>query len=120
IVVTIVAREFAISTLRSVAASQNLVIAASWSGKLKTISQMVAISLLIVREELGELAYLGTAALHVALALSVYSGVEYGMRYAQQVIAEPEEPTTEAGQPRPAPDEPGTPRSGPGEGPPPR
>ena len=89
IVVTIVAREFAISTLRSVAASQNLVIAASWSGKLKTISQMVAISLLIVREELGELAYLGTLALQVALVLSVYSGVEYGLRYAQKVLAEP-------------------------------
>lgn len=86
IVVTIIAREFAISTLRSVAASQGAVIAASWSGKLKTVSQVVAISLLIIYEQLGPWQELGRYALLAALALSVYSGIEYAVRYAQSVL----------------------------------
>lgn len=87
IVVTIIAREFAVSTLRSVAASENVVIAAAWSGKAKTVSQVVAISLLIYQAKLGALAPVATLALWVALLLSIYSGVDYGVRYARQVLA---------------------------------
>ena len=86
IVVTIVAREFAISTLRSVAATQHLVIAASWSAKLKTVSQVLAISLLIFHQQLGEWQFLGTAALVAAMVLSIYSGIEYAVRYATTVL----------------------------------
>ncbi len=86
IVVTIIAREFAISTLRSVAATQGVVIAAAWSGKLKTVSQVVAISMLIFYEKLGPLQQLADIALLVALALAVYSGIEYGVRYARTVF----------------------------------
>ena len=86
IVVTIVAREFAISTLRSVAATQGLVIAAAWSGKLKTVSQVVAISLLIFYEQLGSWQQAGDFALLVALVLAVYSGIEYGVRYTRSVL----------------------------------
>ncbi|MDA8018077.1 MAG: CDP-diacylglycerol--glycerol-3-phosphate 3-phosphatidyltransferase [Thermoanaerobaculia bacterium] len=94
IVVVIVAREFAISTLRSVAASQNQVIAASWSGKLKTVTQVVAISLLIFQDNLGDLAWTGTVALWVALVVSVYSGIEYGFAYSHMVIEDsPGEPS---------------------------
>ncbi len=91
IVVIIVAREFAISTLRSVGAADRVVIAASWSGKVKTGSQVVAISLLIMEQRLGDLQHLATIALVVALVLSVYSGVEYGVRYAS-VVRGREEP----------------------------
>ena len=86
IVVTIVAREFAVSTLRSVAAVQKFVIAASWSGKVKTFAQVVAIALLILDHELGQFRWLGLSALWVALALSVGSGIEYGVRYARLVL----------------------------------
>ncbi len=86
IVVTIVAREFAISTLRSVAATQGLVIAASWSAKLKTVSQVVAIALLIFHQQLGSWQELGGIALIVALVLSVYSGVEYAVRYWKALL----------------------------------
>ena len=41
--VVIIAREFAVSGLRSIAASQGIVIAASWWGKIKTVTQMIAI-----------------------------------------------------------------------------
>ncbi len=86
IVVTIVAREFAISTLRSVAATQGVVIAAAWSGKLKTLSQVLAISLLIFYEQLGSWQETGHAALLAALVLSVYSGIEYAVRYTTSVL----------------------------------
>ena len=87
IVVVIVAREFAISTLRSVAASERLVIAAAWSGKLKTTAQVIAISLLIFQRRLGDFEFLATWALYAALVLSVYSGIEYGVSYARRVRA---------------------------------
>ena len=88
VVVTIVAREFAISTLRSLAAAESVVIAASWSGKLKTVVQVIAISLLIVHERLGEFQPLGLVALYLALAISVYSGIEYAVRYARMILGQ--------------------------------
>ena len=91
IVVTIVAREFAISTLRSVAATQGMVIAASWSAKLKTLSQVLAISLLIFYEQLGSWQEVGHVALLAALVLSVYSGVEYAVRYTTTMLRPEEE-----------------------------
>ena len=85
-VVTIVAREFAISTLRSVAATQGMVIAASWSAKLKTLSQVLAISLLIIYHQLGSWQHLSRIALIAALVLSIYSGIEYAVRYTTAVL----------------------------------
>lgn len=90
VVVAIVAREFAISTLRSVAASQHLVIAASWSGKVKTVVQVIAISLLIVHEQLGTLKALSGIALYLALAVSLYSGIEYAVRYRHTALGRPQ------------------------------
>lgn len=86
IVVTIVAREFAISTLRSVGATQGIVIAASWSAKLKTTSQLVAIAMLIFYEQLGTWQPYGQIALIAALVFSVYSGIEYAVRYSTSVL----------------------------------
>ena len=87
-VVTIIAREFAVSTLRSVAAADNRVLAAAWSGKVKTVTQIVAIALLIVQERLGAgvLAPLPRLALWVALLVTIYSGIEYGWKYGRSVL----------------------------------
>ena len=41
--VVIIAREFAVSGLRTLAASEGKVIAASWWGKIKTVTQIIAI-----------------------------------------------------------------------------
>jgi len=85
-VVTIVAREFAVSTMRSVAATQQRVIPAGWSGKVKTVSQVVAISLLIVYQQLAAFRLLSRWALWITLLLSVYSGIDYGVRYARDML----------------------------------
>ncbi len=79
-VVIIVAREFAVSTLRSVAASQNEIIAAAASGKVKTVLQIAAISLLIVSDQMGRFSVLPQLALWAALLVTIYSGIEYFAR----------------------------------------
>lgn len=81
-VAAILAREFAVSALRAVAAAEGQVIAAGWSGKIKTVTQVVAVSLLIVYNKLGEFSHLAPISLWVALLVTLYSGVEYFVRNA--------------------------------------
>jgi len=86
-VVVILAREFAITGLRGVAASEGVVIAAGLSGKLKTIFQMVAIGLILLDSAVGNgplthsvwvfVSGAGMICLWAAVALTVYSGIEY-------------------------------------------
>jgi CDP-diacylglycerol--glycerol-3-phosphate 3-phosphatidyltransferase len=85
-VVVIIAREFAVSSLRSMAAAENVVLAAIPSAKLKTGLQIVAISLLILNKQLGEFEHLAPIFLWLAMLASVYSGVEYLVRYTPLIL----------------------------------
>ena len=49
--VIIIAREFAVSGLRTIAASEGRVIAASWWGKIKTVTQIIAIIIIIIKSK---------------------------------------------------------------------
>jgi len=80
-VALIFAREFAVGALRNVAASQGVVIPAGWSGKAKTVVQVIAVSLLIVYNQLGEFSHLAPLSLWVAVGITLFSGIEYFMRY---------------------------------------
>ncbi|HQF92224.1 MAG TPA: CDP-diacylglycerol--glycerol-3-phosphate 3-phosphatidyltransferase, partial [Synergistaceae bacterium] len=71
IVVVIVAREFLVTGLRMVAAAEGVVVAASRGGKAKTVSQIVAISMVMLGIPGG------LAAMGVALVLTVWSGMDY-------------------------------------------
>ena len=73
-VVLVVAREFAISGLRMVAANNGTVIAAGWSGKIKTSCTMVGLIAMMV---LPNVPVLDTVVNVVILVTTVYSGVEY-------------------------------------------
>jgi CDP-diacylglycerol--glycerol-3-phosphate 3-phosphatidyltransferase len=53
-VVIIIGREFAVSGLRSIAAAEGWAIAASTAGKFKMVSQVVAITLLMMSSVSGE------------------------------------------------------------------
>jgi CDP-diacylglycerol--glycerol-3-phosphate 3-phosphatidyltransferase len=87
-VVVIVAREFAVSALRSFAAAENRVIPAVFSGKLKTVVQIVAVAALIIHSQLpGELKNISKISLWAAVLISVYSGVEYFVRFRRYVLA---------------------------------
>ena len=56
--IIIIAREFAVSGLRTLAASEGKVIAASWWGKIKTVIQIIAIILLLIQVNISETASL--------------------------------------------------------------
>lgn len=72
-VMIVLTREFAVSGLRMTAASKGQVIAAGWSGKLKTASTMIGLCLLIV----FSVPWLDLTVLAVILATTIWSGVEY-------------------------------------------
>lgn len=85
-VVIIVGREFAVSGLRSIAAQQGVTIAASPLGKGKMISQVIAISLLILGYELGELRVTGKFALWAVVVFALASGVDYFIKFARAIL----------------------------------
>lgn len=84
-VIVILAREILITGLRGVAASSGKVIAAAKSGKLKTITQMLAVILILLKKfpcwpftAMGIKP--GTVMLWIAVFMTVYSGVEYVLK----------------------------------------
>ncbi len=69
----VIVREFAVSGLRMVASDQGRVIAAGWSGKVKTASTMVCIVLMFLPIP----PWLNTLCTAAIVATTLYSGVEY-------------------------------------------
>ena len=81
-VVVIIGREFAITGLRSVASSRGITMPASRLGKLKMVSQVVAILLLILGWERVPLLLLaGQVALWVVLVTALASAFDYYRRF---------------------------------------
>lgn len=69
----VVVREFSVTGLRLIAVERGRVIAAAWSGKIKTASTMVCICLmLMVRRPV-----LDGVCVALILVTTVYSGIEY-------------------------------------------
>ncbi len=74
VAMVIIAREVAVTILRTIANERGIVIAASWLGKLKTVLQIAAVIALIATNP----APLGVDILvYIALAVTVISGVDY-------------------------------------------
>jgi CDP-diacylglycerol--glycerol-3-phosphate 3-phosphatidyltransferase len=87
-IVVIVGREFVVSGMRSIAAARGVVIAASRWGKFKTVSQVVAITLLILTNTLERwvrFGNLGKAALWVVMILAMYSMFQYFSNFVKSV-----------------------------------
>lgn len=80
-VVVILGREFIITGMRQVAAAQGIVIAAGTTGKIKTVTQMIAIPLLILDNwPFAMLSFelpMDIIFLWIALIMTVVSGAEY-------------------------------------------
>ena len=70
----VLTREFAVTGLRLVAVGKGKVIAAGWSGKIKTASTMISLCVLMAFPTVVWLAWLVTAVITVT---TIYSGVEY-------------------------------------------
>lgn len=77
VVIIIIAREFIISGFRLVASDNGVVIAASMWGKVKTVSQMVMIIILVINLPFAPLQILGQTLIYVSLALTVISLIDY-------------------------------------------
>ena len=73
-VMIILTREFAVSGLRMVAASNGSVLAAGWSGKIKTASTMVGLCAMMV---FMDVPVLDTVVTWVIVVTTLYSGIEY-------------------------------------------
>lgn len=79
IVVIIIAREFAVTGLRVLAASDGITIAASWWGKIKTITQIVAIISLLINNYPFNIIGIPFDKLSLSLAVifTIVSGIDY-------------------------------------------
>lgn len=79
IVIIIISREFAVTGLRLVAAGEGIVLAASNMGKLKTVTQILAISLLLLHNFPFSFVDIpmATITLYIAMVITVISGYDY-------------------------------------------
>lgn len=79
IVILLICRELGVTGLRAIASAEGLIIAASPSAKLKTVSQMVAIPLMMVNPGLFgiPLFKIGEVLIYISLAISLWSAREY-------------------------------------------
>jgi CDP-diacylglycerol--glycerol-3-phosphate 3-phosphatidyltransferase len=95
-VAVIIGREILVTGLRVVAITEGLVIAASKLGKYKTVFQIVSVTCLLLHYEYHlfiESPYLlinfhqvGMGLLWVALAITVWSGIDYFRKFFRQVF----------------------------------
>jgi len=86
VVVVIFAREFLITGLRSIAASQGVVVGSTPWGKSKTLTQNCMIGLLILQRPFGWLHTAALASVGLALTATVLSGLDYLWRYRRFVM----------------------------------
>lgn len=93
-VVIIIGREFAVSGLRSIAATQGFTIAANEWGKAKMVSQVVAVCIIIVAHRYGylhllgvgvDVRLLGSIALWIVVIVALLSASSYFLRFWRQI-----------------------------------
>ena len=70
-VLIIVTREYAISIIRAIAATNGKVIAASGGGKIKTVLQMVSIIMLLLSLPFANIVF------YISVVMTLYSGIQY-------------------------------------------
>ena len=71
---TVLTREFAVSGLRMVAGPKGKVIAAGWSGKVKTFSTMVGLCVMMA---FPQVQWISLTVMVMIVATTLYSGIEY-------------------------------------------
>ncbi len=82
----IIGREFAVDGLRMIASSQGVTIGASVWGKYKTVTQVVAIVLLIFGNRyLGKWDLAGDVAIWAVVGLAAFSAADYFLKFARRL-----------------------------------
>jgi len=77
VLILIESREFIIAGVRMVAANKNIVIAAGICGKLKTVTQMVMIPIVLLNIQNNVVQIIGQVLVFVAVGLTVISAIDY-------------------------------------------
>jgi len=87
-VIVIVGREIAVTGLRGIAVSQDIVISASALGKYKTVFEVVSISFLIFDGNLFSIDFhqVGMVLLWVAMGIAVISGIDYFNKFLKSIV----------------------------------
>jgi CDP-diacylglycerol--glycerol-3-phosphate 3-phosphatidyltransferase len=82
-VALIVAREIAVTGLRTAAVDKGIVISASWGGKIKTLAQICAIVPLLVHYTFFGVDFhtVGMVVLWLAFVLTIWSGIDYFIKF---------------------------------------
>jgi CDP-diacylglycerol--glycerol-3-phosphate 3-phosphatidyltransferase len=83
--VLIIGREFAVSGLRSIAAGEGYTIKASELGKSKMVTQVLAISLVLLSSQMPQLSTLAQIALWGTMVFSLISAGDYFLKFWRQV-----------------------------------
>lgn len=85
VVIAILSREFIVSIFRAIAAAEGIVIAASWWGKAKTISQMFMVIVLLLNNYPFEWVNIPMDQILIVLAtvLTIVSGIDYIVKNKQ-------------------------------------
>jgi CDP-diacylglycerol--glycerol-3-phosphate 3-phosphatidyltransferase len=92
VAIVIVGREFAVTALRALAASQGLVMSADTTGKFKMILQIVAIVLLLLQDEpitFIDLHVWGSLCLYASMILALVSGIQYAAQLWKHMTTSP-------------------------------
>jgi CDP-diacylglycerol---glycerol-3-phosphate 3-phosphatidyltransferase len=88
VAMVIIAREFAVTVMRAIAAERGIVIAASWMGKAKTVLQIAAVFALIAANPAP--AWVDVL-VYAAVAATVISGADYFFGLRRRIDEEREE-----------------------------
>ncbi|AGK97461.1 CDP-diacylglycerol--glycerol-3-phosphate 3-phosphatidyltransferase [Clostridium pasteurianum] len=103
IAIIIIAREFAVTGLRSIAAAEGIVLAASWWGKIKTVIQIVAIVCALINLNIRHInflhnyfpvdlvslfEYLTNITMFLAVIITVISGTDYFVKNREIIRAD--------------------------------
>ena len=95
VAMVIIAREFAVTVMRAIAAERGIVIAASWMGKVKTVLQIAAVFALIAANPAP--AWVDVL-VYLAVAATVISGADYFFGLRRRIEEEREDADGGEGQ----------------------
>ena len=86
VVIVILAREFAITGFRTLAMEANIVMAASWWGKVKTTTQMIMIPVLLLNLPFACMPVLEKLLVILAVFFTIFSGADYIIKNKQVLM----------------------------------
>ena len=86
VVIVILAREFTITGFRTLAMEANIVMAASWWGKVKTTVQMIMIPVVLLNLPFGMMPLVETVLVYLSVFFTIFSGADYIIKNKQVLL----------------------------------